>query len=259
MGKNKLTTHFLTRLLAGLCVLAVHSTAKAAITNVIEVGLGGDTAAIISQNLAEDSLALADRPHQLNGPAFTADVLNTPSGTEIVDLPSYLVGGDHVRFSNDARDNAGYSATIEADVPTTFYLLIDNRVNGPVPDANSSRTTDPVLGGTLQWVIDGGWQRVNTGISPAGQADYVGIDEGGNQSGAGMGLNQFYSVYRLSSASLSTTVQNNGVCCSNMIAVVGVPAPISGAAPVPALPLWGLAVLASLMMGIGAGRLRRKQ
>ena len=33
----------------------------------------------------------------------------------------------------------------------------------------------------LQWVIDNGWTRVNSGISPGGQADYTGVDEGGNR------------------------------------------------------------------------------
>ena len=72
-------------------------------------------------------------------------------------------------------------------------------------------------------MLDGGWQRVNTGISPNGQADYTGVDEGGDGTGAGQGLNQFYAVYTLPTPASTVTVSNNGTGGSNMISLVAVP------------------------------------
>ncbi|MDG2122092.1 MAG: PEP-CTERM sorting domain-containing protein, partial [Verrucomicrobiales bacterium] len=118
-----------------------------------------------------------------------------------------------------------------------WYLLVDNRVDGVAGNNGSPNSVDPVLGGSLQWVIDGGWQRVNTGISPDGQADYTGVDESGNGIGAGEGLNQFYSVYTLGSLS-EVTVSSNGIGGNNMISLVGV------AVPEPSALLLGLTGLA---------------
>ena len=191
------------------------------ILSVNETGLAGDAAAVISPGFGEDALTFSDRIHEHNGAAFNGNTLST-SGTTIVPLPAYLLGNDYVRFANNARDNNPYSAVVTTDVSSDFYLLVDNRVNGPGGSANSSNTSDPVLGGTLQWVIDGGWARVNTGISPGGQDDYTGVDERGNAVGAGQGLNQFYSVYALTGLT-SVTVESNGTGGSNMIALVAVP------------------------------------
>ena len=99
-------------------------------------------------------------------------------------------------------------------------MLVDNRVNGPAGDNSSPNTTDPDLGGTLQWVIDGNWERVNTGVSPNGQDDYTGVDEGGNGD-----LNQFYSVYTFPLDINVVTTFNNGVGGNNMVSLVAVPEP----------------------------------
>lgn len=198
--------------------------AAASITSVSETNLGGDVAAVIATGFGEDALTFSDRTHQHNGAAFEADLLNT-AGTTIIDLPDYLVGNDYVRFANNARENAGYEATIQTDVLSEFYLLVDNRIDGPAGNNSSPNTSDPVLGGTLQWIIDEGWIRVNTGISPNGQDDYTGVDEGGDGVGAGLGLNQFYSVYKHPDISASVTVHNNGIGGNNMISLVAVPAP----------------------------------
>jgi len=64
---------------------------------------------------------------------------------------------------------------------------------------------------------------VNTGISPIGQADYTGVDEGGQAIGPGIGLNQFYSVWTLPHTLNSVTVSNNGAGESNMISLVASP------------------------------------
>ena len=193
------------------------------ILSVVETGLGGDAAAIIENGtFGEDALTFSDRTHQHNGAAYnSADGLLSTSGDVIVPIPSYLVGADYVRFANNARENIGYSAEVTASEPYDWYLMIDNRGDGPNANPNGPNTTDPVLGGTFQWVLDGGWVRVNTGIMPNGQADYTGIDESGNGVGPGAGLNQFYAIYTLENQT-SVTVGNNGFS-GNMIALAGKP------------------------------------
>jgi hypothetical protein len=206
--------------------LLTASVSQAGIIQVIETNLDFDDAAIIAPNFSEDALAFSDRTHQHNGAAFdNSGLLTTPTGPTIVPLPSYLDGGEYVRFANDSRENAGYSATVIADEQLQWYLLVDNRINGPAMNTSSSNTTDPVLGGSLAWVALGGWQRVNTGISPNGQADYTAVDEGGDGVGAGQALNQFYSVYRYPIATNVVTVFNNGVRGSNMVSLVAIPEP----------------------------------
>ena len=191
---------------------------SAMILEISEEGIGGDAPAIIEQEFNEESLTFSDRTHQHNGAAFDNEGNLSTNGTQIIDLPNYLVGGDYIRFANNARDNNPYSAFVEADGITTWYLLVDNRLDGAAGNKNSPNNTDPVLGGTLQWIIDDGWQRVNTNISPNGQADYTGVDEGGDGFGPGQGLNQFYSVYSLTSDSV--TVNGQGIGGSNMISLV---------------------------------------
>jgi hypothetical protein len=214
-----------TSLLAVLALVFTASVSQAAIISVTETNLGGDTPAIIATNFSEDALTFSDRDHQHNGAAFDdSGLLTTPTGPTIVPLPSYLVGGEYVRFANDARDQAGYYATVVSDEAVDWYLLVDNRVNGPAGDTSSSNTTDPVLGGNLAWV-QFGWERVNTGISPNGQADYTAVDEGGDAVGAGQGLNQFYSVYKFPFPTNVVSVFNNGVGGSNMVSLVAVPEP----------------------------------
>ena len=191
---------------------------SATILEISEEGIGGDSPAIIEQEFNEESLTFSDRTHQHNGAAFDDEGNLSTNGTQIIDLPEYLVGGDYVRFANNARDNNPYSAFVEADGITTWYLLVDNRLDGVAGNRNSPNSTDPVLGGTLQWIIDDGWERVNTNISPNGQADYTGVDESGDGFGPGQGLNQFYSVYSLTSDSV--TVRGQGIGGSNMLSLV---------------------------------------
>ena len=189
---------------------------------ITEEGLGGDTPAVVDGPFGEDALTYSDRTHQHNGAAFNDDgVLNTAGGNT-VPLPSYLVGSPYYRFANNARENAGYVGQLTSDVECYWYLLLDNRLDGPngARKQGNSNTGDAILGGTLQWVIDGGWQRVNTGISPNGQADYTGLDEGGNAVGPGLGLNQFFGVWMLPNPSTSATVNGNGIGGSNMLSVV---------------------------------------
>lgn len=209
--------------LAALVYALVTPQSPGAITGIVETNIAPDTVAITGTDFGEDVLSYNDRTHQHNGVAFDANTgLLSTTGTEIVGLPSYLLGGDYVLFDNDGRDNAGYSAVVTADTPSTFYVLVDNRINGLNFAAAKTITTDPVTGGSLQWLIDGNWERVNTGISPNGQADYTAIDEAGDGTGPGVALNNFMSVYKYPAVATSVTV-SNGRFPGNNIAVVAIP------------------------------------
>ena len=223
-----------TTFFGALCILLVAgSVSQAGIISIVEANLAGDAAAIYEPSgpgaagvtFGEDALTFSDRTHQHNGAAFDAGGTLSTSGTNIVPLPAYLVGGEYVRFANNARENLDYSATVIADSPMTWYLLVDNRVNGPAGDNSSPNSVDPELGGALQWVIDGNWERVNTGISPNGQADFTGVDEGGDGVGPGQGLNQFYAVYKFPLDINVVTVFSNRIGGNNMISLVAVPEP----------------------------------
>ncbi len=164
--------------------------------------------------LADESFAFVDRTHEITAarvdPATGLLSTNATTGT-LVPFPSYLLGAQYVANANDNR-TAGtdavlndYRVTYTVDSPGTAYLLLDNRLDGTAGNVSGPNTTDPDLGGNLAWVPNEGWTRVNSGIFPNGQADYVGIDEGGtvaspdlrthHDPGPGVGLNQFYAIY----------------------------------------------------------------
>ncbi len=221
------------RLILGTLASLFPGTLLGGIVSVEETNLEPDAPAIIEPNgegadgipFDEDVLAYSDRSHQHNGAVFNEFTGEPDKESNVIaDLPEYLKGGDFVRFANDARDNADYSATVTADVPSHFYLLIDNRLDGVKGDASSPNTNDPVLGGSLQWVLDAPWKRMNTGISPGGRPDYTGADESGNGFGPGVGINQFYSVYQYAKPVTSVDVRNQGFNGGSMICVVAVPA-----------------------------------
>ncbi len=129
-------------------------------------------------------------------------------------FPAYLEGQQYVWFLQDVRHYTNYSCTVTVDCPSTFYLLVDNRVND---FARGSEYDDPTFGPPdTQWVPDDGWQRVNTGLTPlltpTCAGDYVGIDEGNNYT-----INQVYAVYarRLNkpgSITLGTEFDGNIYC-----------------------------------------------
>ena len=116
-------------------------TAHAGVISLIETNLSGDTIGIISTGFGEDALTFSDRTHQHNGAAFDGAGLLSTSGTNVVPLPEYLVGSEYVRFANNARENAGYSATAIASEPVEWYLLVDNRLNGPAGDTSSPNSS----------------------------------------------------------------------------------------------------------------------
>lgn len=114
------------------------------IIKVTETGIGGDAPAIIAGNFGEESLSFSDRTHQHNGAAFDfANGSLSISGTAVIGLPDYLIGGDYIRFANNARENNPYSALVEADGPTTWYLLVDNRLDGFARNTSNPNYTDP--------------------------------------------------------------------------------------------------------------------
>jgi hypothetical protein len=163
--------------------------------------------------LTEEAFAFVDRTHELTSARFdpATGLLNTAATGTLVGFPSYLLGAQYVANANDNR-TAGtdavlndYRATYTVNTPGTAYLLLDNRLDGTAGNVAKANTTDPNLGGNLVWVTAEGWTRVNTGIMPNGQADYLGIDEGGtvanaaarthHDPGPGQSLNQFYAIY----------------------------------------------------------------
>lgn len=129
-------------------------------------------------------------------------------------FPAYLVGQPYVWFLQNVRHYTNYACTVKVDRPVTFYLLVDNRVNDYLPDSSYD---DPVFGPPdTQWILDDGWHRVNTGLTPritlSNAGDYVGIDEGNNGS-----INQTYAVYartltRAGAVWLRTELDGNIYC-----------------------------------------------
>jgi hypothetical protein len=209
----------------------------------------------------EDVFTFTDRTHQYNGPRFTAagalTFADTPAVSDVtVGLPGYLLGAEYVSTLNSNRDNPAFQLLVGITQlrPVTAYLLIDNRVG------DASNTSPPALGsgglGVMPWVADEGWTMVNTGLSPNGQPDFVGIDEGrtpanfadrianGANQGTGPGVlvNNAYTLFSKTFPAGSTIIlkaQNDGTD-DNMYGLVVVPEPsVTG--------LCGCALLASAM------------
>ena len=143
-------------------------------------------------------------------------------------FPAYLEGQQYVWFLQDVRHYTNYSCTVTVDCPSTFYLLVDNRVNDYAPESSYD---DPSFGPPdTQWVLDSGWKRVNTEPTPAqaptSAGDYIGIDEGNNGS-----INQVYAVYaktldKPGSVTLGTEFDGNIYC---LVVSTNTPAPARAA------------------------------
>lgn len=196
----------------------------------------------------EDVFAYTDRSHQFNGPAFDATTgLLSTSGTNIMGLPAYLVGGEYVSTRNSNRDNADFRLYVTVSRNATAYLLVDNRLNN-ASTSGKTNTTPPDLGsggtGRMPWVADDGWTIVNTGISPNGQVDFVALDEGGSITdftarsnpnsnlgvGPGVKLNQFFSIFKKDFQAGETIVlkeQNGGGLGMYSLVVTPEPATMS--------------------------------
>jgi hypothetical protein len=164
-------------------------------------------------------------------------------------FPSYLVGNDYVTVNSENRSPKDYVLTVTTDVPSYVYLLLDTRMGDPPTDENgqpipSNKFDDPGLTFSWQaWVVANGWTRVNTGITPDGWGDFVGIDENcdNTQPEATWGLDTYYAVYR------NVTDANNQIQMfaqgesRNMYSVSV--SPIPEPASLSLLALGGLAVL----------------
>ncbi len=158
-----------------------------------------------------------------NGPASSA--LKTavqggglmPAAGESADtdgFPPYLIGQQYVWFLQNVRHYTNYECTVTVDRPSTFYLLVDNRVNDYGPESSYD---DPRFGlPDTQWILDDGWQRVDTGLTPlrteTNRGDYLGIDEGNNGT-----INQVYAIFskqlrQPGSVTLRTELDGNIYC-----------------------------------------------
>jgi hypothetical protein len=189
---------------------------RADLISVTQVGSNLDPIAprIEPTLLGDESFAFVDRTHELTAVRYNPSTglltIDAATGT-LLPFPSYLIGLQYVANANDnraagvANDASSYTVSYTVNAPSRAYLLLDNRLNGTASNVSDPITDDPNLGGSLAWVTLDGWTRVNTGFMPNGQADYIGIDEGGTVSGpdarthhdpgSGMGLNNFYAIY----------------------------------------------------------------
>lgn len=211
--------------------------------------------------LGEESFAFVDRTHELTSARYdpATGLLNTAATGTLVGFPSYLLGAQYVANANDNR-SAGtsgtqndYLVTYTVDQRMRAYLLLDNRLDGTASNVSKTNTTDPDLGGNLAWVVNEGWTRVNTGIMPNGQADYLGIDEGStvaspdlrthHDPGPGIGLNQFYAIYTKEVEGTFTTGGIKMASGTGNMLVVAVQ-PIPEPAALSLLALGGLGLLA---------------
>ena len=243
-------------------------TLPAAITNIVDSST--DLAASLPSAALSPSLfnsgvpCIRDRAHCPKPAAFYSDGRLSLSTTPDLPglFPAYLVGQQYVYFKQGTRTWTNYTATISVDQNSTAYLLVDNRVSDGVINSYST-FDDPVFGTNVlvytnavgnqcvdnvtptdfpltQWVIDDGWTRVNTGLSPhynnpgyciydLVQGDYLGIDEGCN-----VDLNQFYAVYtKTIPAGGSVTVQQQAGGFNMYSLVVS-----TNTAPLPQWAIW---------------------
>ena len=166
-----------------------------------------------TDGLRDERFQFSDRTHEFTRPRTnTAGLLNTSAAGALAHFPYYLEGLEYIQTSNDNRDIIDYRLDVTLSAPVTAFLMIDNRANGDTSTSSGANTDDPTLTGNLAWVVSDGWTRVNSSQMPNGQADYLGSDEGmtlasnlpadrvhngtGNEIGSGLGLNQFYAIYR---------------------------------------------------------------
>lgn len=137
----------------------------------------------------EDVAVYVDRNHQYNG------------ATAALPIPTYLLGGEYIMPGNDNRDNASYQLDISVSDAAMAYILVDNRLidgDGANPP-NYPEGVDPAgWASAMTWLSVEGFQPVLTGYNRTGDPtvpDEIAIDEAGDGTGPGNGINQYYSVY----------------------------------------------------------------
>ncbi|MBM3878292.1 MAG: hypothetical protein FJ387_00980 [Verrucomicrobia bacterium] len=214
-------------LLATICVvlLAPRGRALPIVTSVVETGGDGPPTAKFTgetfdhPNLGtgftvpvfdEEAPAFTDRAHQWNG----AD--------PAVPLPAYLVGGEYIMIRNDNRENTGFQLDVTLSQRALVYVLVDNRLS------DGFNTDPPDFTTSMTWLLTSGWAPVATGwnrISDPFYPDEVGVDEGGDGFGPGMGINQWSSIYvkELPAGAFSLFQADNP--SRNMYGVVVTPVP----------------------------------
>lgn len=211
-------------------IFAAAISAQAGVISATATGTGAG-AAVISAPFGFGSKPVAGRNSVVLSPDFFEDTgrLRLAASSQNGSFPSYLLSGEAVIQPQTNRAVTDLVTTITVDRPSTAYLLLDNRCDGVIGwVATDSEYNDPDLQGTIQWVADNGWIRVNTGLSPnyngQPQADWVGIDEAGSPPAAPDGkLNNFYAIYmKTFDGTLTLGAQAEG---NNMYAVVVTPEP----------------------------------
>lgn len=140
---------------------------------------------------AEEAPMFVDRNHQWNG------------ATAALPIPKYLEGGEYIMSGNDNRDNADYLLEVTISEACYVYMLIDDRM-GDASNANPPNFPDWSLDRNgdgnpdMAWIVEEGWEPVKTGWNRFGNPDWpdhVGVDEGADGVGPGVGINQWSSIY----------------------------------------------------------------
>ena len=129
----------------------------------------------------EDVPAYRDRTHQWNG------------ASAILPLPAYLLGGDYILERNDNRDNVPFQLDITLAEPALVYLLVDNRLSD-----GDGNTPPDFSTGLMSWLATEGWLPVQTSwnrLLSSRFPDEIGVDESGNGTGPGAGIDNYSSVY----------------------------------------------------------------
>jgi len=141
----------------------------------------------------EDVAVYVDRNHQYNG------------ATAALPIPTYLLGGEYIMSGNDNRDNASYQLDISVSDAAIAYLLVDNRLidgDGANPP-NYPEGVDPAgWASAMTWLSVEGLSTGADGLQSNRRSDVpdeIAIDEAGDGTGPGNGINQYYSVYSKSS------------------------------------------------------------
>lgn len=158
----------------------------------------------------EEVPAFVDRNHQWTGASPT------------VLLPRYLVGGEYILSGNDNRDNADYQLDITISKDSYVYFLVDNRLGDG--DGNNA----PNFDANMNWLIEQGYVGVTNGINRAAsraRPDEIGVDEGADGAGPGVGVNQWSSIYvkREAAGTFSVFQPDNGGRNMYGIVIVEVP------------------------------------
>jgi len=126
-------------------------------TVAVQAGLTG----AVNNNSADPGdvyqISLGD---QANGELVHLDRTHTFTG-----LPAEMLGLDYVLTANDDKAAATFSLDLTFDTRTKLYLSIDNRAGD-----NNTGTPPALGGGTMDWVLDQGWEQTSTTWAKGGDA-----------------------------------------------------------------------------------------